>query len=643
MILFVLTLSGCFGAGFGLRGTRTQTRVGASGDENVERYRVPIEGAPVMGTGQTVTIVAFTDMQCRFCGRASRTLDTLLERYPNDVRIVLRHKPLRFHRLARPAARLLVFLHEALGDEAAWEFHHRVFEQTRGRLSQEALLSNAIALGADAQQVEALLTGDEYNDRVDADLTLARSLGVRGTPHFFVNGRPIAGARPIEEFEEIIREELEIAARSAQPSQDWYAAIQENAQTARRAPRRARAESPERDLTVYQVPIDGAASQGSAEALVTMVAFSDFECPYCGRAASTIEALRERYGNELRVIFRHRPMPFHRHASLAHQAAIEARSQRGDSAFFEMHDLLFQNRRRMTRPDLERYASQLGLDLPRFRGALNDERHRVTIDADIELADRLGARGTPTFFINGRLLRGARPLDEFVEVIDERLADAQRRLGNGTPRDELYEAIVREGQARVPTRTRRRRRRSRELNAVPEVLPHNPTRGDGAITIQIFSDFECPFCSRVISTLERIEETYEGQVRLVFRHHPLSSHAHANAAANAAQEVRRQLGDEGFWRFHDSLFAHQDALGERQLVELAATLGADGEEVLRAIREQRFQDEIEADQAASRSAGLGSTPSFIVGNRTLVGAQPYERFRSLIDDALANASGPSER
>jgi protein-disulfide isomerase len=111
----------------------------------------------------------------------------------------------------------------------------------------------------------------------------------------------------------------------------------------------------------------------------------------------------------------HQPLPFHQNAMLAAEASMAAQEQ---GKFWEYHDKLFQNQKALTRPDLERYAQELGLNLAKFKDALDKGKFKDVIKKDQEAGNRVGARGTPTFFINGRKLVGAQPPSEFKRVIE---------------------------------------------------------------------------------------------------------------------------------------------------------------------------------------------------------------------------------
>lgn len=163
--------------------------------------------------------------------------------------------------------------------------------------------------------------------------------------------------------------------------------------------------------------------RGTGAAPVVLTVFSDFECGFCARASGTVEALHERYGKDLQIVFRQLPLPFHKNAQLAAEASLAANEQ---GRFWAFHDQLFANPGALTRADLEKHAEAAGLDLPRFRAALDDGRHRAAVEADKAEAARLGVQGTPSFIINGTRIVGAQPVEKFAAVIDAELAQARR-------------------------------------------------------------------------------------------------------------------------------------------------------------------------------------------------------------------------
>jgi protein-disulfide isomerase len=139
---------------------------------------------------------------------------------------------------------------------------------------------------------------------------------------------------------------------------------------------------------------------GREDAPLTLVEYADFECPFCGRATGVVREVRERLGDRVRYVFRHLPLPdVHEHAEEAGSAAEAAGAQ---GRFWEMHDLLFEHQGQLQLEDLVGYAATLALDVERFVRDLSDERHAVRVREDVADAEASGARGTPTFFVNGR-------------------------------------------------------------------------------------------------------------------------------------------------------------------------------------------------------------------------------------------------
>jgi protein-disulfide isomerase len=206
---------------------------------------------------------------------------------------------------------------------------------------------------------------------------------------------------------------------------------------------RARLNQPLRlkvDVSVHQ-PI-----RGPEDAAITIVEFGDFECPFCASVNPTIETLFRDYGQRVRLVWRHNPLSFHKQAGVAAQAAAEAFAQGGSAAFWKMHALILENQKALTRPDLERHARQIGLDLDRFRRALDTQAHQAIIEQDLQLAERLGVRSTPAFFVNGLPLTGAQPLDRWKLVIDHELERVDELLRAGTPSANLYAELMKDGQ-----------------------------------------------------------------------------------------------------------------------------------------------------------------------------------------------------
>jgi predicted DsbA family dithiol-disulfide isomerase len=159
-------------------------------------------------------------------------------------------------------------------------------------------------------------------------------------------------------------------------------------------------------------------SKGSASAPVTIVEFSDFQCVFCRRAQAVLKEVLGRYGDAVRLVYRDFPSPRHPGA----RAAAEAARCAGDQGkFWEYHDVLFHNQPAPTEGDLRRFAREVGIEDEPFTMCLRGGRHRDAIDSDLLEGRRNFVEGTPTFFVNGRPVIGAQPLDVFTRLIDEEL------------------------------------------------------------------------------------------------------------------------------------------------------------------------------------------------------------------------------
>ena len=163
----------------------------------------------------------------------------------------------------------------------------------------------------------------------------------------------------------------------------------------------------------------GRPARGSSRASVEVIEFSDFQCPFCQRANPVVDQVLKTYGDKIKFVYRHYPLPNHPNARPAAEASACAEAQ---GKFWEYHDQLFANPTKLTDADLKAHAAAVGLDTGKFNGCVDNHQQKSGVDADIAAADKAGVTGTPAFFINGRSIEGAQPFEAFKRVIDEELA-----------------------------------------------------------------------------------------------------------------------------------------------------------------------------------------------------------------------------
>ncbi len=166
------------------------------------------------------------------------------------------------------------------------------------------------------------------------------------------------------------------------------------------------------------VSVDDDPSKGPEDAAVTIVEFADYQCGYCARARETTNQIIEAYPTQVRFVFRDYPIPKHPRAQKMSEAAGCANEQ---GKFWEYHDHLFDNMRANADSDLKKYAEELGLDTEAFNACYDEGRYTEEVQNDFEAGQQAGVSGTPAFFVNGRLVAGALPFDQFQKIIDEEL------------------------------------------------------------------------------------------------------------------------------------------------------------------------------------------------------------------------------
>ena len=167
------------------------------------------------------------------------------------------------------------------------------------------------------------------------------------------------------------------------------------------------------------VATEGYPSWGNQNAPVTIVEFSDYECPFCSRAVPVLQQIKKEYGPEkVKIVFRDMPLPTHSRAEPAANAAHCANEQ---GKFWEYHDLLFENQDSLEDADLKDFASRAKIDVKQFTECYDSKKYQATVDKSKREAEALGIQATPSFVINGVLIQGAQPFDKFKEKIDRAL------------------------------------------------------------------------------------------------------------------------------------------------------------------------------------------------------------------------------
>lgn len=574
-----------------------------------------LESDPVRGDARAlVTLVEFGDYQDPFTARVELTLVELRKKYGSDLRIVWKDYPLAFHAEARPAARATRVALLEDGPSAFWKFHDKILDHQKDLKSELSTWSSDF--GADPTAIAR--AGKTVDALVDAGVQLAKDLGVPGTPCSFIDGEKLSGARTQVDFEKVIDAHLAEAKKllaGGTAHEDLYAEL---------VSRHYDDTDPTAGGTTYNVDVVGAQTLGTPDALVTAVVFVDPEHAPTGSDVIPLGDLAAL--PDTRVVFRDlSSSPKGREASAILRAIGDkvsvAERAKATTAMWSSFPT-----------SLATFAGGYGLSAADAAAAIAGAKVLTALDADRDAADEVDASTTPisALFLNGRR-QWIWNKSDVEKAHGSEKKRAQRLVLKGTPAADVYVELVKKGI-----------RRARKHVIVP-VPAYAPSRGPASapVVIQVFADFQCPFCKKAISpggSFAAAVAAHASDVRVVFRHNPLAFHTLAEPAAELTVEARKQKGVAAFFRVHDKLYAHGGPLTMSTLEAIALGEGLDLTKVKDAIATKAHKKEIEADQAEARRISAHGTPSFVVGDELITGAQPQATFEAAI--VRAKAKGP---
>lgn len=176
-----------------------------------------------------------------------------------------------------------------------------------------------------------------------------------------------------------------------------------------------------KQMAKVKIEIDSTdAVKGNKSAKVTVVEFSEFQCPFCKRASANAGMIIKEYGDKVRYVFKHFPLPFH---DKAHRAAQASACVNEQGKFFEYHDKVFENNNALEDADLKKYAEEVGVDIKKFEECLTSNKYKAAVDKNLADGQKYGVSGAPTYFINGVMVVGAVPYAEIKQAIDEAMND----------------------------------------------------------------------------------------------------------------------------------------------------------------------------------------------------------------------------
>ncbi len=563
----------------------------------------------------------YSDFQCPFCSRFyDQSMPSILENQIAAGEVVLVYYDFPLTSI-HPQAFAASHAARCAGEEgvlAFWDMHDQLFSNAENWSGQsnatELFTGYAAEIGIDTEAFAECMQSNRHEESIQADMDDAITRGVTSTPSFFFNNSLLAGAQPISVFDQAIATVLSgesLAAEDTQPA----------------------AQQPAVAPTPAVISEDFAAVMGSPEAPITIVEYTDYQCPYCLRhATETLPSIISNLVDAGRVRYVLKDFPLDSIHPDARFAAVAARCAGEQDAYWEMHDELFFRQQEWAGQGEQAstvysaIAEELGLDIGEFNACLSSGRHDAAIEANAQEGSRLGVTGTPSFFISGYPIRGAQPYDLFEYAVG--LAE------EGTLAD-AYEQPAQEQAQATPAAP------PEPIDVPIENAVFSLGDPNAPVVIVEYTDFQCPFCSRHFQqTLPQIISEYveTGQVLYVFKDFPLTSiHPQAPAAAEAA----RCAADQGeYLAMHDMLFARQaDWSGQENTTEIftnyADEIGLDTEAFTSCMESHRFQDAVMADLEEGSRFGVRGTPAFFLNGLPLSGAHPFSVFQQAVSQLTA--------
>lgn len=356
-----------------------------------------------------VVLVEYSDFQCPWCGRFEEEvmpqLEPLIE--AGDLRFVYKHFPL----LGPDSVTTALATECAAQQGDFWSLHDWLFDNQsvwKGKGDARTFILEAAAdLDYDTEALAACLDSDAANQAVAADYRETQQIGFRGTPSFLLNGRLIPGFLPLGAFTELIEVSRAEATSGELPAGYTLAPTPL---------------PPDTDFEPEEFAV-----QGDADAPVTIVEFSDYQCPFCLRFfQETKPLIDEQYVETDKVRFVYKDFPIDSIHAQARAAAEAAECAGAQGAYWAMHDRIFEGKDEWAdNPDavdiFKGYAAELELDTEQFNTCLDDGVYADEVQADLEEGQRASITGTPGFYINGRKVEGAQPFAVFQQIIEEEL------------------------------------------------------------------------------------------------------------------------------------------------------------------------------------------------------------------------------
>ena len=370
-----------------------------------------VAGPPFQGPEDApVVFEIYSDFMCPFSHKFSGTLQALRAKYPDKLRLVFRQFPLPMHAGAHPMAEASVCAQE---QGKFWAYHDRLMTGDTAKKDNAALTLLAQELGLDVPKFKDCLDGGKYVSWVDNEIHLGDSRGASGTPSYFINGRMGVGATPSASLNKFVEWHLKPEGRYPVPPKPSQKPSGAGCGTPA-----GPALDPDRVYSFAAEWLKMGPSVGPEKAKATIVEFYDYHCPYCRQGSFTVAELLKRHPGQLQVIAKHSPLPMHSNAFKTAEGTMCADLQ---GKFWEYRTEVLGDFWGMNNPDdLKAIAKKIGLKEKEFNECLDTGKTKERVMTDIRIAKNIGVQGVPVYFINGRPVTGAQPIEKFEEALEKK-------------------------------------------------------------------------------------------------------------------------------------------------------------------------------------------------------------------------------
>jgi protein-disulfide isomerase len=526
-----------------------------------------------------ISILVFSDFECPYSAQLYFELQKLRAKLPGQVHVTYKQSPLPIH----PDSPLAHKAALAAGKQGRYDAMAELLYTNQKPQDVASLTAFANQLHLDVARFRKDLNSPSVAAELAADMEESRAFAVNQTPTMFMNGKPLIGFQSEETLATLIGSSEVQNATAVTPDADG---------------------APIDPTLLAAIQTAPTASQGAKDAPLTIIEFTDFQCPFCRAAVAPMEQFVAARGREVRWIVRAFPLDFHPDSELATEAALAAGEQ---GKFWQMHDLIFGNQSAIKADNLRAYAEQLHLDMHAFDDALATHRFAGQIAADRALGMKAGVTGTPTFFIDGRPVTGVRSLPEL-----NQLADAHSAMAAG------------------------------KLTAVGVVVPILPANAPdqeiegldtrAPVTLTWFVDVRSPLAARQAELVRDLAKQYDGKIRVLFRAFPLESHAdgHISSAALLAS-----LKQDKFWTMFDALAGRRDLLDRTKLVSIADEIGLDRSKFSTDLDSSSSAVDANVNEAVRR--GIQGAPVIFLNKQRVDGLQQKQFYTAILDQELQKA------